>query len=116
MIVTSSSEEKVAEFKKQMQKVFDMSDLGRLSYYLGLEVNQSKEGIAIVQAGYAKKILKTAGMMDCNGSKYPMEPKLSLKKDENGELVNATEYRRLIGSLRYLIHTKTGPCIFGRSC
>lgn len=51
MIVTGSSEEKVAEFKKQMQKVFDMSDMGRLSYYLGLEANQFKEGIAIGQAG-----------------------------------------------------------------
>lgn len=86
--------------------MFDMSDMGKLSYYIGIEVQQSKDGIAIGQAGYAKKILKLFGMDGCNESKYPMEPKLSLTKDEEGELANATKCRRLIGSLRYLIHTR----------
>ncbi|XP_051135433.1 uncharacterized mitochondrial protein AtMg00810-like [Andrographis paniculata] len=45
-------------------------------------------------------------MEDCNPSKCPMEPKLNLCKDEIGIPVNAKEYRRIIGSLRYLTHTR----------
>lgn len=106
LIVTGSSEEKVNEFKNMTQKVFDMSDLGKLSYYLGIEVHQGNDGIKIGQAAYANKILKSVGMDDCNESKYPMEPKLVLTKNEGGESVNATDYRRLIGSLRYLLYTR----------
>ncbi|XP_052625051.1 secreted RxLR effector protein 161-like [Lactuca sativa] len=47
-----------------------------------------------------------AGMGDCNPIKYPMEPRSSLRKDGEGEPVNATDYRKLIGSLRYLTHTR----------
>ena len=89
-----------------MKKVFDMSDLGMLSYYLGIEVQQDGNIITISQAGYESKLLETAAMADCNPSKCPMEPKLNLTKDEKGVPVNATEYRRIIGSLRYLIHTR----------
>ncbi|XP_023738700.1 uncharacterized mitochondrial protein AtMg00810-like [Lactuca sativa] len=106
LIVTGSSEELVAEFKRRMLKSFDMSDLGTLSYYLGIEVYQDKDGITIGQAGYAEKILQIAGMGECNPSEYPMEPRLGLTKDEDGVPVNATEYGRLIGSLRYLIHSR----------
>nr|KAJ0197689.1 hypothetical protein LSAT_V11C700345610 [Lactuca sativa] len=73
-----------------MKRVFDMSDLGLLSYYLGIEVLQGKDGIMLTQKGYAEKILKASGMEGCNSSQYPMEPKLQLTKDEDGEPVNAT--------------------------
>lgn len=106
LIVTGTNEEEVAVFKKQMQKVFDMTDLGKLSYYLGIEVLQDNESITISQSGYAKKILQAAGMGDCNSAKYPMEPGFGLTKDEGGVPVNATEYRSLVGSLRYLTHTR----------
>lgn len=45
-------------------------------------------------------------MLNCNSCKYPMEQKLQLDKDEGGQLVNATEYRCIVGSLRYLTHTR----------
>ncbi|KAJ0941493.1 putative RNA-directed DNA polymerase [Helianthus annuus] len=106
LIVTGADETKIKEFKEKMKKVFDMSDLGKLSYYLGIEVEQSEKVIVLKQTRYAKKILKSAGMLECNPSKWPMEPKLHLTKDEKGEAVNPTIYRRLIGSLRYLLHTR----------
>ena len=98
LIVTGSSEKVILEFKKRMKQVFHMSDLGLLSYYVGIKVTQSKEGIKLSQKGYAEKILKVAGMEDYNSSQYPM--------DEKREPVNATLYRRLVGSLRYLVHTR----------
>ncbi|MFS7992379.1 putative RNA-directed DNA polymerase [Helianthus anomalus] len=83
-----------------------MSDMGKLSYYLGIEVQQSQEGIVIKQEGYAGKILKMAGMKNSNEAKCPMDHKLQLTKDGDGKLVDPTEYRKLIGSLRYLLHTR----------
>ncbi|KAJ0944585.1 putative RNA-directed DNA polymerase [Helianthus annuus] len=106
LIVTGSNEEKIQDFKRSMKSVFDMSDLGSLTYYLGIEVHQSKDGIVLKQENYANKILKLAGMTKCNAAKYPMEHKLRLVKDEKGKEVNPTEYRRVIGCLRYLIHTR----------
>ena len=88
-----------------MMKEFEMSDLGLLSYYLGIEVDQKEGCITVKQAAYAKKVLKQFAMTECNPSKYPMEAKLQLGKDVEGTLVDLTEYRRVIGCLRYLTHT-----------
>jgi hypothetical protein len=83
-----------------------MSDLGLLSYYLGIEVEQKKEYLTIKQTAYAKKVLEQFGMGDCNATKYPMEPGLKLHEDKQGERVDATNYRKMIGCLRYLLHTR----------
>ena len=53
---------KIAEFKGQMMKLFNMSGLGLLSYYLGLEVNQQGSEITISQSAYAKKIVEQCQM------------------------------------------------------
>ncbi|XP_047333268.1 uncharacterized mitochondrial protein AtMg00810-like [Impatiens glandulifera] len=87
-------------------KEFEMSDLGLLSYYLGIEVNHKKYSIEVKQKAYAKKVLKQFVMEDCNLNKYPMEAKLQLGKDVEGSLVDPKEYRRIIGCLRYLTHTR----------
>ena len=100
LIVTGSSNGLIDTFKKQMKNVFDMSDLGLLTYYLGIKVTQKEGCITVSQVGYAEKVLQMAGMGGCNPTKYPMEPRSSFRKDGEGEPVNATDYRRLIGSLR----------------
>lgn len=89
-----------------MEEKFEMSDLGLLTYYLGIEVKQTKEGIEIKQEGYAKKILKQTSLLECNPTKCRIDPGLKLSKDEKGEPVNPTNYRRLVGCLRYLLHTR----------
>nr|GFB50989.1 zinc finger, CCHC-type [Tanacetum cinerariifolium] len=100
------NKEDLQKFKSQMEERFEMSDLGLLAYYLGIEVTQIEDGISIKQTGYANKILKEARMVDCNETKIPMDPGTKLIKTEGGELVDATEYKSLIGCLRYLIHTR----------
>lgn len=45
-------------------------------------------------------------MADCNPTKYPMDPKEHLSHDESGQLVNATNYKSIVGGLRYLVHTR----------
>lgn len=106
LIVTGNCEMEVTKFKKQMNNEFEMSDLGTLSYYLGIEVAQHEDGISLKQSAYARNILIKAGMDGCNPSQYPMEPKLELTKDEGATPVDPTEYRRIIGGLRYLTHTR----------
>ena len=107
MIVTRTSVEGVKEFKQQMMKEFEMTDLRLFTYYLGIEVDQRKDCIMLKKSTYAKKFLQQFKMIECNLTKYPTEAKLQLEKDAEGNLVNSIEYRRVIESLRYL--TRTHP-------
>lgn len=106
LLVTGTNTAIINEFKEQMNQQFEMTDLGRLSYYLGMEVKQGTGFIEIKQSAYAKKILEKAGMAECNPVKYPMDPKESITKDESGEAVNSTQFKSMIGGLRYLVHTR----------
>ncbi|XP_031490482.1 uncharacterized mitochondrial protein AtMg00810-like [Nymphaea colorata] len=105
LIVTGEHSEAIVAYKQQMMAEFEMSDLGLLTYYLGIEVAQSEDGIRIKQTAYAKKVLMQFDMLDCNPTKLPMDPRSQLHKDPEGQPVDATEYRRIIRCLRYLLHT-----------
>lgn len=72
LIITGSHVDKIREFKAQMMEMFNMSDLGLLSYYLGVEVEQSKTAITICQSSYARKIVEDFGMKGCNPRSTPM--------------------------------------------
>ncbi|GJW14728.1 zinc finger, CCHC-type containing protein [Tanacetum coccineum] len=106
LIVTGSCHKSIQDFKRDMKAKFEMSDLGLLSYYLGIEVNQQETGITLKQEAYARSILTKTRMIKCNPNKRPMEHKLKLTKDGEGELINPTEYRSIVGGLRYLTHTR----------
>lgn len=106
LIISGSSSKEIAAFKQEMRSIFSMSDLGLLSYYLGIEVSQNAHGITLCQAAYARKLLERCGMASCNSSSTPMEERLKLSKHSNSPAVNATEYRRMIGGLRYLVNTR----------
>jgi hypothetical protein len=73
---------------------------------LGIEVKQMQSGIELCQSSYAVKLLEKAGMKGCNSCATPMEARLKLSKDSASSVVDSTEYRSLIGSLRYLLHTR----------
>jgi hypothetical protein len=68
------------QFKEDMKSTFEMADLGLLHYYLGLEVNQGKEGITVSQGAYALKILTVTTMDRCNPCHNPMGSRLKLSK------------------------------------
>jgi hypothetical protein len=78
--VTGADAGEVQRFKEEMTKRFKMSDLGLLSFYLGIEVQQRDDGITISQAAYAEKLLSKVSMSDCNSAAVPMEPRLKLSK------------------------------------
>nr|GEX41344.1 zinc finger, CCHC-type [Tanacetum cinerariifolium] len=106
LIITGTPKKEIDKIKAQMEEKFEMSDLGLLAYYLGIEVTQTKGDISIEQSAYANKILKEAGMLKSNEIVIPRGPGTRLTKKTEGTLVNSTEYRSLIGCLRYLLHTR----------
>ncbi|GJS11173.1 ribonuclease H-like domain, reverse transcriptase, RNA-dependent DNA polymerase [Tanacetum coccineum] len=76
------------------------------NYYLGIEVTQSGGDISIKQSAYARKILKEAGMLESTRQSYQVGSRTRLMKTLRNAMVNSTEYRSLIGCLRYLLHTR----------
>ena len=106
LLVTGTSAHSIQVFKREMATKFDMSDLGRLTYYLGIEVCQGKEGITLKQDRYARKILEECGMDACNSTTVPMDFNVKLAKSIEEKSIDERDYRRSIGCLRYLLHTR----------
>ena len=106
LIFMGNNDEMIEEFKGTMTREFEMTDLGLMKFFLGLEVRQVETGIFISQETYAKEILKKFKMANCNPVSTPMEPGAKLSKFDGGERVDASRYRSLIGSLRYLTCTR----------
>jgi hypothetical protein len=106
-----TGEEKLkTECKKRLTSEFEMKDLGLMHYFLGLEVWQSPERIFLNQGKYAVEILKRFYMLECKSMNTPMETKLKLLVDTLSELINATLYKQIIGSLMYLTNTRPDIC------
>ena len=106
LVVVGADPTEVDRFKKEMARLFSMSDLGSLHYYLGIEVRQGTKGITLCQGAYADKIIEKAGLRGCNPCSTPMEPRLKLSKTSSNPPVDKTLYRSVVGSLRYLVHTR----------
>ena len=88
-----------------MQQEFEMSLLGELTYFLGLQVQQNKYGIFLSQTKYLKKILKKYGMEDSKPVCTSMVTGCSLNSNDESIVVHQPTYRSMIGSLLYLIGT-----------
>nr|GEW03273.1 copia protein [Tanacetum cinerariifolium] len=101
-------------FSDLMKSHFEMSMMGEMTFFIGLQVNQSPSGIFINQSNYANKILKKYGLNTCDIVGTPMDIKDKLDLDQIGTSVNATKYRSMIGSLMYL--TSSRPCIVHATC
>jgi hypothetical protein len=106
LVITDAKDAEVVTFKEEMKATFQMSDLDHLSFYLRIEVHQGDSGITLRQTVYAKRIVELAGLTDWNPALTPMKERLKLSRDSTMEEVGATQYRRIVGSLRYLVHTR----------
>lgn len=102
IIVTGSKIKEIEQFKEEMKNEFEMTDLGELSYFLGMEVTQNEEGIFLSQENYAKKLLKKFGMQDCKSLSTPLTPHGKKKEVLKENLEDVTKYRSMIGGLLYL--------------
>ncbi|WZY88683.1 hypothetical protein YC2023_045418 [Brassica napus] len=105
-LVTGNNEILLGAFKSEILKAFEMTDLGLMSYFLGMEVQQKGDGIIIHQRKYAKEILKKFQMEDCKGTDTPMNQKEKFSKEDGAEKIDENKYRSLIGCLMYLTSTR----------
>ncbi|GJY96462.1 putative ribonuclease H-like domain-containing protein [Tanacetum coccineum] len=99
---------------RMMHKKFQMSSMGELTFFLGLQVKQKENGIFISQNKYVTEILKKSGFSDVKTASTPMETHKPLLKDADGEDVDEHLYRSMIGSLMYL--TSSRPDIMFSVC
>jgi hypothetical protein len=106
LIITGPSNVNIAAFKEDMKRSFSMSDLGLLSYYLGIHVDQKQGVTTICQSSYTLKILEQGGMQNCNSCHVPMENRLRLSKNDKSGPVDKTKYQSMVGSLRYLVNNR----------
>nr|GFA58820.1 copia protein [Tanacetum cinerariifolium] len=93
-------------FSDLMKSRFEMSMMGEMTFFLGLQVNISPCGIFINQSKYVLEILNKYGMESCDPVGTPMEIKDKLDLDQNGTPVDATKYRSMIGALMYLTSSR----------
>jgi hypothetical protein len=106
LIFTGNDEVMFDEFKKSMMAEFDMSDLGKMRYFLSIEVLQKEGGIFISQQKYTNEVLERFNMGQCNSVKNPIVPGFKLTKDEGGVQVDSTLYKQMVESLMYLTATR----------
>src|SRR5882757_5280586 len=108
LILTRSDPKLITHVKSSLKQNFEMSDLGHLHYFLGLQVLQTKEGIFLSQSKCACDLLRRFHMEDCKPAPSPFQSGVKLSATCTSPGVDATLYRQLVGSLLYLTHSRPG--------
>jgi hypothetical protein len=98
LVITGPRQESIGAFKRQMMNTFSMSDLGLLTYCLGIQVVQKEGFTNLCQSAYALKILEQARMTRCNSCQVPMENKLKLSKKTSHHLLMLQSTGALLGA------------------
>lgn len=106
MVITRNDTEEIDELKRRLFLEFEMKDLGNLKYFLGIEVLRSKEGIFINQRKYILDLLAEMGSIDYKTAETPIIINHGLQFIEGAEMANQDQYRRSVGKLIYLSHTR----------
>lgn len=97
IVITSNDLKEVETLKSYLNQQFKLKDLGKLKYFLGIEVACNNTEISINQRNYASKLLKDAGCLGSKPMTTPMDANVKLTKEEGETLEDPSQYRRLIG-------------------
>jgi hypothetical protein len=95
----------VWRFQEMMENEFQMSIMGELTFFLGIQVKLTKEGIFVHQAKYTKDVMKKFNMAELKPMSTLMSTAAALDPDKNGEAIDQREYMSMIISLLYLTAT-----------
>ncbi|XP_022860417.1 uncharacterized protein LOC111380966 [Olea europaea var. sylvestris] len=106
IIFSSPIEYLTYEFAECLKQEFEISMVGELSYFLGLQVKQAEDGLFISRSKYAKDLVKRFGLDSKKHTRTPMSTSLKLGRDPSGKSVDPSLYRSMIGSLLYLTATR----------
>jgi hypothetical protein len=114
IIFGSTNQDFCEEFGNMMANEFEMSMVGELSYFLGLQIKQLKNGTFVSQVKYIKDMLKKFDMNEAKPISTPMGTNRSLDSDKSGNMVDQKMYRSIIGSLLYV--TASRPDVMFSVC
>ena len=106
IIITGNDQDGIQGLKQHLFNYFQTKDLGKLKYFLGIEIAQSISGEVMNQRKYALEILEETGMLDCKPVDTPMDPNVKLVQGQGEPLHDPRRYRRLVGKLHYLTITQ----------
>jgi len=106
LLVTGSNMKQIDMFKREMKDVFYMTDRGKMTFFLGMEVKQKQNEIFICQQKYAKEILKKFNMEECRPTTTTMNQKERFCKNNGAAKIDEKLYRTFIGCLMYLTATR----------
>nr|GEW85693.1 retrovirus-related Pol polyprotein from transposon TNT 1-94 [Tanacetum cinerariifolium] len=114
IIFGATNKDMCKSFEKLMKDKFQMSSMGELTFFLGFQIKQKKDGIFISQDKYIAEILKKFRLTEGKSTSTPIDTEKPLLKDPDGEDVDVHIYRSMIGSLMYL--TSSRPDIMFAVC
>ena len=106
IVITGSDQDGIQKLKQHLFTHFQTKDLGKLKYFLGIEIAQSSSGVVLSQRKYALDILEETGMLDCKPVDTPMDPNVKLVPGQGESFGDPGRYRRLVGKLNYLTITR----------
>ena len=110
LLVIGSDHNEIEKFKSLMKSESKMTNLGKLTYFLGMEFVKIADGTVTHKRKYTSGVLKWFNMIDCNPTTTPTKFKSKLEEATDDELVDPTLYKQLIGSLRYLYNNRLDLC------
>ncbi|GKA36867.1 retrovirus-related pol polyprotein from transposon TNT 1-94 [Tanacetum coccineum] len=114
IIFGSTSQNLCDDFAKIMHDEFEMSMMGELNFFLGLQIKQMKDEIFFNQSKYVKEMLKKFGLEDSKPTKTPMSTEIKRTKDDEADFIDSSKSQGMIGSLLYL--TANRPDIMFSVC
>ncbi|RDX92335.1 putative mitochondrial protein, partial [Mucuna pruriens] len=106
LIYTGNDMSMMIKFKKSMMQAFDMTDLGKMRFFLGIEVLQKPGGIFVCQQKYANDVLKKFAMSESKHVKSLIVPGRKISRDVDCVIVDDTYFKQIVGSLMYLTATR----------
>ena len=106
IVITGSDQDGIQKLKQYLFTHFQTKDLGKLKYFLGIEMTQSSFGVVLSQRKYALDILEEICMLDCKLVDTPMDPNVKLVPGHGEFLGDLGRNRRLVGKLNYLTITR----------
>lgn len=106
LLLAGDDMSEIQNVKSLLDSKFSIKDIGALKYFLGFEIARSERGISLYQRKYALDLLKDTGLLAAKPSPTPMDPQVKLHKNSGSALSDPSVYRRLIGRLLYLTHSR----------